>query len=149
MSIWGFFQNQLLGMEWLNNVIGLLLTKIGVDISSRWGGSLQFAAKLKNSGALLLGSIFALSFCPTSAVLYFGTLLPLAFKADSPMLLSGVFGTASALPVLCFAFILAFASRKLAAVCNAVTRYELWARRITGVIFLLLGIFFTVLHLVR
>ena len=42
MSIWNFIQNQLLGMAWLNDVIGLGLQKAGLDITTRWGGSVQF-----------------------------------------------------------------------------------------------------------
>ena len=42
MNIWDFIQNQVLGMKWLNQIIGTLLTKTGVDISSRIGGSIQF-----------------------------------------------------------------------------------------------------------
>ncbi len=40
--VWFFIQNQVLGMKWLNEVIGNLLIKIGVDINTRLGGSLQF-----------------------------------------------------------------------------------------------------------
>ncbi|MDD3616029.1 MAG: permease [Lachnospiraceae bacterium] len=40
--IWEFIQNQVLGMKWLNAVIGNLLTSVGVDISGRLGGSIQF-----------------------------------------------------------------------------------------------------------
>ena len=42
MTLWDFMQNQLLGMRWLNDLIGNGLTRLGVDISSRLGGSLQF-----------------------------------------------------------------------------------------------------------
>jgi len=41
-SIWLFIQNQILGMKWLNEVIGNGLNALGVDIASRWGGSIQF-----------------------------------------------------------------------------------------------------------
>ncbi len=41
-ALWDFFQSQLLGMKWLNTVIGYGLTALGMDIGSRWGGSLQF-----------------------------------------------------------------------------------------------------------
>ena len=41
-NIWLFFQNQVLGMKWLNVAVGNLLSKIGIDISGRVGGSLQF-----------------------------------------------------------------------------------------------------------
>ena len=40
--IWTFFQDQILGMKWLNNAIGSLLGALGLDVSSRLGGSLQF-----------------------------------------------------------------------------------------------------------
>ena len=41
-SIWLFFQNQILAMKWLNEVIGSLLTVVGLDIQGKLGGSLQF-----------------------------------------------------------------------------------------------------------
>jgi uncharacterized membrane protein YraQ (UPF0718 family) len=41
-SAWDFLQKQILGMKWLNNLIGGLFTRIGIDIESRIGGSLQF-----------------------------------------------------------------------------------------------------------
>ncbi len=41
-NIWSFFQNQVLGMHWLNSAIGNLLSAIGFDITSRVGGSIQF-----------------------------------------------------------------------------------------------------------
>lgn len=40
--IWDFIQNQIMGMKWLASLISSALTAIGVDVSSRWGGSLQF-----------------------------------------------------------------------------------------------------------
>ncbi|MFA7206135.1 permease [Candidatus Nomurabacteria bacterium] len=41
-EIWDFFQNQILGMKWLNELTGSLLTWLGLDASNRWVGSLQF-----------------------------------------------------------------------------------------------------------
>ena len=41
-NVWFFFQDQILGMKWLNALIGNLLTAIGLDISSRIGGAVQF-----------------------------------------------------------------------------------------------------------
>lgn len=40
--IWDFFQNEILGMKWLNNLVGNLLTFLGIDIQTQLGGSLQF-----------------------------------------------------------------------------------------------------------
>lgn len=42
MTIWDFIQKQILGMQWLNTLVGQLLTKLNIDIGSRWGSSLQF-----------------------------------------------------------------------------------------------------------
>ncbi|HOZ38757.1 MAG TPA: permease [Anaerolineaceae bacterium] len=41
-SIWDFIQNQILGMQWLNALVGRLLTSFGLDTANRWVGSLQF-----------------------------------------------------------------------------------------------------------
>ena len=41
-TLWEFFQNQILGMKWLNELIGNSLGKIGIDVESRMGGSIQF-----------------------------------------------------------------------------------------------------------
>lgn len=39
---WNFFQGQILAMQWLNEIIGAALTALGLDLSNRWVGSLQF-----------------------------------------------------------------------------------------------------------
>lgn len=41
-NIWDFLQNQILGMQWLNDGVGGLLTTLGMDITSKWGGSIHF-----------------------------------------------------------------------------------------------------------
>ncbi|MBE5985734.1 permease [Lacrimispora sp. AGF001] len=41
-TIWLFLQDQVLGMKWLNAVIGRLLSSLGIDISSQLGGSIRF-----------------------------------------------------------------------------------------------------------
>jgi uncharacterized membrane protein YraQ (UPF0718 family) len=41
-AIWGFFQNQLLGMKWLYDLIGSGLNLLGLDTTNRWIGSIQF-----------------------------------------------------------------------------------------------------------
>ena len=104
---------------------------------------LQRIEKSGVCGAFFLGIIFALSFCPTSAVLYFGALLPLALKKNACFLLSGVFGIGSCASVVLFAFILAFAAGKLAHTYNRVSKLEFYLQRITGVLFLLIGFYLT------
>ncbi len=40
--MWNFLQEQVLGMHWLDEAIGKLLINLGLDITSRWGGSVRF-----------------------------------------------------------------------------------------------------------
>ena len=42
MGVWDFFQEQVLGMKWLNEIIGVGLSALGLDISDKIGGSIQF-----------------------------------------------------------------------------------------------------------
>lgn len=108
-------------------------------------GADRFSAvqkRLANSGiagAFLLGAFFALAFCPTSAALYFGSLLPLAIDNNSPLLLSSVFGVASALPVVMFSLLIAAGLRKVGSLFGRISMIEKWLRLITGVGFLVVG----------
>ncbi len=62
-SIWLFFQDQMLGMKWLNSLIGELLSTFGVDINSRLGGSIQFFIyDVIKITVLLCFLIFAISY---------------------------------------------------------------------------------------
>lgn len=102
------------------------------------------AEQLGVLGAFALGVIFALSFCPTSAALFFGSLLPLAIKMESGLVLPGVFGVATGLPVLVFAFLLAFSAHHVAKAYDKIAQFEVWAQRLTGAIFLLVGLGMTI-----
>ena len=109
----------------------------GVPVSDR---IVRITGKSRMLGALLLGIVFALSFCPSSVVLFFGTLIPLALEMKSPLLLSGIFGLASCVPSLIFAFVLAFCSGKLARGYQFTGKLEFWMQKLTGFVFLLVGI---------
>jgi cytochrome c biogenesis protein CcdA len=98
-------------------------------------------------GALLLGIVFALTFCPVSAALFFGSLIPLSVERGSRVLLPVVYGVGTALPVVVFALIIAFSAEWLGRAFSALTAVERWARMVTGVIFILIGIYFS-LHYV-
>jgi cytochrome c biogenesis protein, transmembrane region len=99
--------------------------------------------KMGVCGAGLLGIVFALSFCPTSAALFFGSLLPLALQLKSGTLLPMTYGIATGLPVLFFAFLLAFCANKIGQVYGKLSVFEVWAQRVTGCTFLLAGLYFT------
>lgn len=94
-------------------------------------------------GAFPLGAVFALNMCPTSAALFFASLLPLAVKFHSSLVLPGIYGIATGLPVLVFACLLAFGVNRVAAAYNRLAKFEVWAQRVTGAVFLLAGLYLT------
>jgi len=93
-------------------------------------------------GALPLGVVFALSFCPTSAALFFGTLIPLSLKANSSVALPVVYGIGTAVPVMAFAVLIALSAQSVGKAFNVLSKIEWWARMITGGIFLAVGVCF-------
>ncbi|UCF07139.1 MAG: sulfite exporter TauE/SafE family protein [bacterium] len=98
-------------------------------------------------GAGLLGILFALSFCPISAALFFGSLIPLAATHGSRIILPSLYGVGTGLPVLLFALLIAFGTRRVAQAFDKITSVELWARRITGVTFIIVGIYLSLVHI--
>ncbi len=133
----------------MNMALGPLLIAVGLILLELLhlpvsGGGLSAALQKKADalgigGAGLMGMVFALSFCPTSAALFFGSLLPLALQQQSGLLLPGVYGLATGLPVLVFALLLAFGTNKVAQAFNRITAFEVWARWLTGLLFLVVG----------
>jgi cytochrome c biogenesis protein CcdA len=97
-------------------------------------------------GSLLLGIAFAMAFCPTSAALFL-KLVQDSTVLRSPVAMPSLFGLGTALPVVVFALILAFSAKSLGTAFNRLTQIEWWLRLVTGVIFLLLGIYFTLIHI--
>ena len=97
-------------------------------------------------GAVLLGAVFALSFCPLSAGLFFVSLIPLAVKQGSGVLLPLVYGVGTAIPVIAFAVVIAMGARSLGGVFQKTSAFATWARRVTGVVFVLVGIYLALVY---
>ena len=93
-------------------------------------------------GAFLLGVLFALAFCPFSAVLFFGMLIPLALKFSDAFLIPSIFALATGLPVIIFSFILTFSISKLGKIMGKVQTFEKYMRYIIAGIFVLVGIYY-------
>lgn len=93
--------------------------------------------------AALLGIVFGMSFCPTTAALFFGSLLPLAVSHESSVFLPAMYSVGVAFPVFVFSVVIAFMAQRLAAVYAKVGQAERWARYVTGGVFLAVGIYFT------
>jgi len=137
--------NRLLGPVLI--VTGLFLLEwisIGRGSGGRFSGWVQRRAEAMGLGAaFFLGVMFAMAFCPVSAALFFGSLLPLCLDTGSGFLLPLLYGIGTALPVLVFGLVLALAAGRVGQVFDKVTIIEKYARQVTGVIFLGVGVSFT------
>ena len=139
--------------RYLNQVLGPLLVLVGMVLlgllrlraSSSVGGQglRERAGRGGILGAALLGVLFALSFCPVSAALYFGSLIPLAVSAGSPLVLPGLYGVGTGLPVVIVAVLVATGSQRIGALAARAETFDVWARRITGTILIIVGTYLT------
>jgi len=93
-------------------------------------------------GSFLLGVLFALAFCPFSAVLFFGMLIPLALKYSDAFLIPSVFAFATGLPVILLSFVLVFSVSKLSNIMKKVELVEKYTRLIVGWIFIIVGAYY-------
>lgn len=126
-------------------VTGLFLLEIITVHLPSISFSQQQHSKLADSGvpgAFLLGFIFALAFCPVSAALFFGSLIPLALNHPAGALLPFIYGIGTGLPVLGFALAIALGVTSLSHGFHRLTRIELYTRKITGVIFIGAGVYY-------
>jgi len=97
--------------------------------------------------AFLLGVVFALAFCPYSAILYFGGLIPLTLASGEGLLLPIVFSVAAALPVIIIAWLLAYSVAGIGKFYNQVKNVEKWFKRIVAVVFVVVGIYYIIINM--
>ena len=93
-------------------------------------------------GAFLLGVIFALSFCPFSAVLFFAMLIPLALGASDPVIIPAVFALATGLPVIIISYLLVKGMGKCSGIVQRIGAVEFWIRRAVAAVFMVVGIYY-------
>jgi cytochrome c-type biogenesis protein len=127
-------------------VIMLVADRISLGLG---GGRLSaLGAKVAGWGMLggfLLGVLFALAFCPYSAALFFGVLIPLSLKSTGGVALPAVYAIGTGLPVLVFGVLISLSVARVSAWLNAVTRAERIIRVAASVIFIGVGIYLVVL----
>ncbi|MBS2100188.1 aromatic aminobenezylarsenical efflux permease ArsG family transporter [Carboxylicivirga linearis] len=128
-------------------IIGLVM--LGVINLKLWGANgltSRFQNKQKHSytDAFLLGVLFALTFCPYSGVLFFGMLIPLTIESSAGMLLPPVFAIATGIPVVIFAWLLAYTVSGVGTLYNKIKTFEVWFRRVVAVTFVGIGIYYTI-----
>lgn len=110
-----------------------------------FSGNGEGLARKGGFGALLLGMLFAMAFCPTSGVLYFGMLIPMSATAAAGYLLLVLFAVATALPVLIVAWILAFSVQRIGSFYGRMRTVQKWLNRIVGGIFVGIGIYYCIM----
>lgn len=132
-------------------IIGfMMLNIIKIKFPGLSGLTDKIGEKSKGSywSTLLLGMVFALAFCPYSGVLYFVMLIPMTVASASGLYLPVLFAIATGLPVILFAWLLAYAVGKVGKLYNRIKTFELWFRRVVSVVFILVGIYYIVIFFI-
>lgn len=143
--------------KYLNEILGPMLILLGMILLGLIGSGLsiqmtsegmqQKAAKQGALYAFPLGILFALSFCPISAGLFFGALIPLAISNNSAVLLPALYGLGTAVPVVIFAFLIAFSSEWLGKAFHSLNKVEFYVRGATGIIFIGAGLYYSLTYI--
>lgn len=148
LELSGFIQN------WGEKILGPLMVIIGLFmlglIKLKIPGMGSLTEKMENKsktgfwGVLLLGIVFALAFCPYSGVLYFGMLIPMTVSSPSGLFLPLVFAIGTGIPVIIFAWLIAFSVGKIGNLYNKMKTFEVWFRRVVAVLFIGIGLYYLV-----
>jgi cytochrome c biogenesis protein CcdA len=145
--------------NYINKILGLVLILAGmfllevltINTKSNWIS--DYAQRLSGKygliSSLLIGALFALAFCPVSAALFFGGLIPIAIKSNLSWFMALIYGLGTALPVFLFSFLISFGVKSIDKYFNKITIFELWARRITGIIFVLIGVYYSLTYIFK
>lgn len=144
------YMNQILGPVLI--IAGMfLLDLLQITAKGKLGGDRlqKLVDRMGIWGALPLGVVFALTFCPISAALFFGSLIPLAISNNSSVMLPLGYGVGTALPVMLCGIVLSFSARSLGRLFNQLTRVEKWARIATGIVFIVVGVYLSLAYIFR
>lgn len=144
----GFFQ------RWGEKILGPVLIIIGLFMLGVFKLKIPGLGKLTERmedqagkgywGVFLLGVVFALGFCPYSGVLYFVILIPMTIASAQGLYLPFVFAIATGLPVILFAWMIAYAVGSVGSIYNKIKVFELWFRRVVAVLFIGVGIYYMI-----
>lgn len=126
--------------------IGLVMLNV-IKLDFLTGGNLteKLSEKFKDkgvSGAFFLGAIFALAFCPYSGALFFAMLVPMTLSSSAGLGLPIVYAIGTGLPVILFAFVIAYSMEKLGTYFTAIQKIEIVMRYFAGIVFILTGLYY-------
>ena len=144
--------------QWGEKILGPLLIIIGLIML----GILNFKSKGINNliqkytdsravsfwSVLVIGILFALAFCPYSGVLFFGLLMPITIASAKGLYLPVVFAFATGLPVIIFAYLIAFTVSGVGKLYNSLQKFEKWFRYIVATVFIGVGIYYSAIYFV-
>lgn len=142
---------------WGEKLLGPLLIIIGLSmlgvLKMQFFNFSSLTEKLEKSSrknylsSFLLGVLFALAFCPYSGVLYFAILIPMTVSSAGGLYLPAVFAIATGLPVILFAWLLAFAVGNVGKLYNKIKTFETVFRKLVAIVFILTGLYYTILFI--
>lgn len=149
LALSGWFQ------QYGEKILGPLLILIGLFmlgvLKINFPGMGKFAQKYQEKGVsnfwevLFIGILFALAFCPYSGVLYFGMLMPMTVSSSSGLLLPVIFALATGIPVIIFAWVLAYTVAGIGKLYNGLKVFEKWFRRVVAVLFIGIGVYYIII----
>lgn len=134
-------------------LLGPILILIGVYMlfghklsfpSFGFNGNGEKVAKRGGIGALFLGILFALAFCPTSGIFYFGMLIPLSATVTMGYLLPIIFAIATAFPVIIVSWILAFSANQIGMIYGKMQVIQKRLNLVVGILFIIIGIYYCI-----
>ena len=147
LKISGLFQ------RYGEKIIGPLLLLIGIFMLgiiklnfpafNRLTARFQQRSKFSYWDVSLLGVLFALAFCPYSGVLYFGMLIPLTISS-SGLHLPIVYAIATGIPVILFAWLIAYTVSGVGNMYKRIKSFEYWFRRVVAIVFIGIGIYYII-----
>lgn len=148
------FQVSSVLQEWGEKLLGPLLVIIGlimldvfkfnISLFGSINEKIQNRFKSNYFSILLLGIIFALAFCPYSGVLYFGMLIPMTVSSVSGLYLPVIFALGTGIPVIIFAWIIAYSINSLGGFYDNIKKFEKWFRKFVAALFIGVGIYYII-----
>jgi len=149
LALSGWFQ------QYGEKILGPLLIIIGLFMLGifkiNFPGVNKYMQRYQEKGVssfwevLFIGILFALAFCPYSGVLYFGMLIPMTLSSGSGLALPVVFAIATGIPVIIFAWLLAYTIAGVGKLYNGLKVFEKWFRRVVAVLFIGIGIYYVII----
>jgi len=149
LALSGWFQ------KYGEKILGPLLIIIGLFMLGlfkiNFPGVNRFMQRYQEKGVssfgevLFIGILFALAFCPYSGVLYFGMLIPMTLSSGSGLVLPVVFAVATGIPVIIFAWLLAYTIAGVGKFYNGLKIFEKWFRRVVAALFIGIGLYYVII----